>query len=257
MNKITYQENVNLMNYTYKYKKYKNKYNLLKVLRGGMISKEINNIEDFVSTVINGSAYYHLIDSKNQGIYLNILEKIYSDISEKKYSNKEKDSDEKIDPNERKLCFIGFGTTKRVFSISTNECLKILLCNIESCHRFIKEPIYMLKNADICNKPSNIKIYCSSKIILDTDCILEHIIDESYGDKVIITWIEERAKITGLTNFVNLPDYEEKFIDDGKNFIKETTDRLKENKFGDLGEVNIGYFTNPPHYRWIDIQPIE
>lgn len=238
------------MDYTYKYKKYKNKYNLLKVLRGGMISKEINNIEDFVSTVIEGSGYYHFIDSINQEIYLNVLEKIYSDILEKKYSAEEIYSDE------RKLCFIGFGNTKRVFSINPHKCLKILLCNIESCHRFIKEPIYMLNNTDICNKPSNIKIYCSSKIILDMESIVEHIIDESYDDKVIITWIEELAEQTGVTNFSKLTTDSEKKVIEGRNFIKETKDRLTKNKFTDLGEVNIGYFTNRPHYRWIDIQPM-
>ena len=109
-----------------------------------------------------------------------------------------------------------------------------------------REPEHMLQSP-LCNTPTNIQIWGepNSK---QTDFKFHE--TTQIAPFHIIVWEEEKAMIADKSSFPpNLKMDAQKFKD-------EATPILKTEGFTDLGDVNIGYFSSPPHFRFYDIQPI-
>ena len=146
--------------------------------------------------------------------------------------------------------FLSSGTTKLVFLIKDNPNLifKIIILNYSMIQRFICEPIFML-TSPYCNSPININLYINiDKILFNCDNININN-TTSIGDYIIITWFEEKALISELSNMKD-----QMFID-GTQFKIDTTAELTSHHITDLGDVNIGFFESEPHFRWFDAQP--
>ncbi len=141
--------------------------------------------------------------------------------------------------------YLNQGTTKIVFNTSDKtKVFKLIIISVSLADRMILEPLYMLDNLDICNRVYDINIYGNIK----NDKINAYKVN-NLGDYCLITWYEDKAIKTGISNF----DLDEK--EEAIKFMESTTERLDTDGFQDLGDVNIGLFDKEPRYRWIDIQP--
>ncbi len=143
--------------------------------------------------------------------------------------------------------YLNQGTTKIVFNTSDEtKVFKLIIISVSIANRMILEPLYMLNNLDICNRVYNINIY--GNVDIENDKIDVHRMN-NLGDYCLITWYEDKAIKTGISNFN--PIEKEEAI----KFMESTTNRLDSDGFTDLGQINIGLFDKDPRYRWIDVQP--
>ena len=146
---------------------------------------------------------------------------------------------------------IASGNSKLVYSIRNDnkDVFKLVMCEYKSLARFISEPLFMLE-CKYSNKPRDINVYLkTSEKKYDCGPHIHFNYIDNIGDNVIMTWREEKALYTGLTNFP--PVVQEM----GKKFIEETTEYLTGEGYVDLGYVNVGWFKYEPHIRWFDLQP--
>ena len=142
--------------------------------------------------------------------------------------------------------FLAKGTTKFVYDTKEeHSVVKVVIIDDSIFDRFIKEPIEMMNNKH-CNKPTNIVVISKNNKIIDNVININH----NVGTYCVIIWTEEKAIVTGLEKFP--PEVMVEAI----KWFEITSQELKTKQFTDLGRVNVGFFKTMPHFRWIDIQPM-
>ena len=143
---------------------------------------------------------------------------------------------------------IGQGTTKIVYGTNqTDKVFKFVILRAGDIKRYLSEPMYMLEKIYV-NRSENIKLYINQDIV-DNNCDQVELINTRFKKIAILTWYEDKAKYTDLSKF------NREYREEGLLFKNHTKHLLETQGFTDLGDVNIGYFDNEPHFRWIDIQP--
>jgi hypothetical protein len=148
------------------------------------------------------------------------------------------------------------GTKKQVFLSKEKghdlKIFKLIFGKIDNIDEILKEPIYMLKNSSICSVPKNITIYTNNTItdILEPYCgeVFNVVREEIKLPWFILTWFEDKAEfdLDHTNNAEILNDY--------TTFMAETQAKLLEDNMSseEVGG-NVGYFTEPPHFRYIDL----
>lgn len=165
------------------------------------------------------------------------------------------------------ISYLSYGNSKIVYKTADdNKVFKISILNNKKYEKkidkinsekkldkMIREPLYMLKNKDICNPPSNICVYIDSKRSFER----EHVsVNKIYNinNTCIITWYEERTFRCAITpaSTPRLQPLDKANID---IFVKKTKSRLINDKFIDIRSDNVGIFPTSPKYRWFDLMP--
>ena len=148
--------------------------------------------------------------------------------------------------------YFNSGVTKIVYNTTNkNRLLKLVVVKKEQdINKALREPIYMLNNPNICNKPSEITIYTPNKVknIIPNNNI--KIISNDQINLCLITWFEDKAIATGNMILDN-----KELLSDANAFRNKTRNKIKNDGFCDLSFNNMGFFENSPVFRWIDIRP--
>jgi len=146
--------------------------------------------------------------------------------------------------------YFSSGVTKIVYNtINKNKLFKMVVVK-SRINLSLKEPLYMLTNNDICNKPSNITVYISKESEKNLTYHNNLHIINIENDYCLITWFEEKALSTGRDISDPLAVLK---LD---SFLNKTRSKIKKDGFCDLSLNNMGIFEFSPIYRWIDIRPI-
>ena len=216
----------------YKYLKYKHKY----LYYGGSncikLSKDYNQM---IKHLLSNNILYllHNKDENEHYIY-KILNKIYNRYNVKNYLDN--------------------GTTKFVYNTyNDNIVFKIIILSNIYLNRFLIEPYFMLKYPLYCNKPFDIIVYTKAKIKENVDKSFIFFSIENnikLNQLAIITWKEDKA----ITNLSKNPELKDKIRNFKENFFRDCKEDIEKYEIQDLGDINIGFFSKKPYYKWYDIQ---
>ena len=151
--------------------------------------------------------------------------------------------------------YLSCGNAKLVYDTTDdNKVFKISILNVKSLDKMIREPLYMMKNKDICNPPINICVYIDKDRSFEIEHVSVNKIN-NINNTCIITWYEEKGEILCNRNAIFL---KEEYKVDVYEFMKKHKTRLIMDRFSAYAPRpdNVGIFKSEPKYRWFDLRPI-